>query len=154
MYNVIVKSLVWLAYVFLLWFLLRTSQVCFGYHPIRLCPYNGLSRNENHMDRASLQTQEQLWQRDFSDGAKLRHSDLESGASYIRYVLCHTLAQRENLINRQERGLEPTEAEVNIQEWGLEFSAPNPLGQERRLDDRCVWTTCVIPDRCCSYYTV
>ena len=103
MYNAIVKSLVWRAYVFLLSFLLRTSQVCFGYHPIRLCPYTGLSRNENHMDKASLQTQEQLWRRDLSDGAKLRHSDLESGASYIGYVLCHTLAQRENLkIGRSE----------------------------------------------------
>lgn len=60
MYNAIVKSLVWRAYVFLLSFLLRTSQVCFGYHPIRLRSYIGLSRNENHMDRASLQAQEQL----------------------------------------------------------------------------------------------
>ena len=32
-------------------------------------------------------------------------------------------------VNKQERGLEPTETEVNIQEWGREFSAPNPRGQ-------------------------
>ena len=32
-------------------------------------------------------------------------------------------------VNKQERGLEPTETEVNIQEWGREFSAPNPLDQ-------------------------
>ena len=32
-------------------------------------------------------------------------------------------------MNKWERGLEPTETEVNIQEWGLEFSVPNPLGQ-------------------------
>ena len=31
-------------------------------------------------------------------------------------------------VNYQERGLEPTEREVNIQEGGLEFIAPNPLG--------------------------
>ena len=32
-------------------------------------------------------------------------------------------------VNKQERGLEPTGTEVNIQEWGWEFSAPNPPGQ-------------------------
>ena len=54
-------------------------------------------------DRASLQTQERLWRRDFVDGATLRHADLESGASHIGYVLCHTLAQCENLkIGRSE----------------------------------------------------
>ena len=30
--------------------------------------------------------------------------------------------------NNYEREMEPTETEVNIQERGLEFSAPNPLG--------------------------
>ena len=37
-------------------------------------------------------------------------------------------------VNNYEREMEPTETEVNIQERGLEFSAPNPLGQPRRHD--------------------
>ena len=43
--------------------------------------------------------------------------------------------------------------EVNIQEWGLELSAPNPLGQPRRHDVQCVWRTCAPPSCYCSYYT-
>ena len=35
-------------------------------------------------DRASLQTQERLWRRDFCNGAKLLRADLESGVSRIR----------------------------------------------------------------------
>ena len=36
-------------------------------------------------------------------------------------------------VNKYERGLGPTETEVNIQqEWEMEFSAPNPLGQPRK----------------------
>lgn len=31
-------------------------------------------------------------------------------------------------LNNYEREMAPTETEVNIQEGGLEFSAPNPLG--------------------------
>ena len=34
-------------------------------------------------DRASIHTQERLWQREFREGAKLRHADLESEASHI-----------------------------------------------------------------------
>ena len=48
------------------------------------------------------------------------------------------------LCDAEEQGLESTETEVNIQEWGLGFSLPNPLGQPLRLDYRCVWTTCSI----------
>ena len=33
-------------------------------------------------ERASVHTQEQLWQRDFCDGAKLRRADLLSGESH------------------------------------------------------------------------
>ena len=32
----------------------------------------------------------------------------------------------------------PLRTEVNIQELGLEFRAPSPLGQPRRRDFRCV----------------
>ena len=34
------------------------------------------------------------------------------------------------------------------------FSAPNPLGQPRRRDVRCVWTTCAAPGQYCSHYNV
>ena len=51
------------------------------------------------------------------------------------------------------RGLKPAKTEVIIiQEWGLESSTPDPLGQPRWHDVRCVWTTCAAPGRCCSYY--
>ena len=42
------------------------------------------------------------------------------------------------------------ETEVNIQEWGLGLSSPNPLGQLLRQDVRCMWTTCSVPYSCCS----
>lgn len=47
-------------------------------------------------------------------------------------------------VSKQERGLETTETEANILEWGREFSAPHPLGQLLRLqhDVNRVWTTC------------
>ena len=48
-------------------------------------------------------------------------------------------------VNKEERGLEPTETEVNNQEWGLELSVPNPLGQPLQYVVRCVWTTCLSP---------
>ena len=34
-------------------------------------------------DRTSVRTQERLWQRDFCDGAKMRHADLLRGESHI-----------------------------------------------------------------------
>ena len=34
-------------------------------------------------DRAPVHTQERLWRRDFSNGAKLRRADLENGASHL-----------------------------------------------------------------------
>ena len=37
-------------------------------------------------DRAPVHTQERLWRRDFSDGAKLRRADLENGASHLDFV--------------------------------------------------------------------
>ena len=43
---------------------------------------------------------------------------------------------------QMEQGLESTVTKVNIQGWGLGFSAPRPLGQPLRYDARCVWTTC------------
>ena len=46
-------------------------------------------------------------------------------------------------VNKWERGaLEPTDTEVNVEEWGMAFSAPNPFGQPLRLDVWCMWTTC------------
>ena len=41
--------------------------------------------------------------------------------------------------------MEPNEAEVNIQDWGLKLSAPNPFGQQHQHDVRCVWKTCCRP---------
>ena len=41
--------------------------------------------------------EERLRRRDFYDGAKLRRADLESGASRIGLVLCHTLVECEHL---------------------------------------------------------
>ena len=43
----------------------------------------------------------------------------------------------------------PAETEVNVLEWGLEISSPNPVGQPRRHDARYVWTTCATPGRWC-----
>ena len=37
-------------------------------------------------------------------------------------------------MNKWDRGLESTETEVNIQEWGLGFSLPIPLGQPLQDD--------------------
>ena len=37
-------------------------------------------------DRAPVHTQERLWRRDFSDGAKTRRADLENGASHLDFV--------------------------------------------------------------------
>ena len=37
-------------------------------------------------------------------------------------------------LSKQEQGLEPTDREVNIQELGLEFRAPNPLRKPRPHD--------------------
>ena len=34
-------------------------------------------------DRAPVHTQERLWRRDFSNGAKLHRADLENGASHL-----------------------------------------------------------------------
>ena len=50
-----------------------------------------------------------------------------------------------------ERGLEPTETDINIHKWGFGFSSPNPLGQPLRYDVWCVWTTL---SRSRSYCTV
>ena len=44
-------------------------------------------------------------------------------------------------VNDLERGLEPTETEINIHKWGFRFKSPNPLGQPLRYDVRCVWAT-------------
>ena len=41
-------------------------------------------------------------------------------------------------MSKYERGLESAEAEVNIQEWGLWFSAAGPLGQPLRCNVGCV----------------
>ena len=41
--------------------------------------------------------EERLRRRDFNDGAKLHLADLESGASHIGLVLCHTLVECEHL---------------------------------------------------------
>lgn len=46
----------------------------------------------------------------------------------------------------------------NIQQWGQELSAPNPLGQPcparawlaRQV--RCMWTTCTAPSHSCSHW--
>ena len=38
-------------------------------------------------DRAPIRTQERLWRRDFSNGAKTRRADLENGASHLDFVL-------------------------------------------------------------------
>ena len=79
-------------------------------------------------DRASVHTQERLWRVDFCDGAKLRRADLDSGASHIGQVLCHTSVQCEHPFGGS-KWVGPTETEVNIQERGMAFIAPNPLGQ-------------------------
>ena len=52
------------------------------------------------------------------DRARLCRADLESGASHIGKVLCYTLMwtciRTVAEVNKKERGLEFTEAEVNI----------------------------------------
>ena len=40
------------------------------------------------------------------------------------------------------RGLQSTWMELNIQDWGLGFTSPNPLGQPLLPHFRSVWTTC------------
>ena len=56
--------------------------------------------------------------------------------------------------NKQDRGLEHAKTELSIQEWGgLEFSAPNPLGQPLRHGVWCGWTTFAAPGGFCSHYT-
>ena len=44
-------------------------------------------------------------------------------------------------VNKQEQELESTEKAENIQEWGLRFREPNPLGQPLRHNVKSVWTT-------------
>ena len=44
-------------------------------------------------------------------------------------------------VNENE-SLKPTEKDINNQEWGLGFSAPDPLGQPLSQDFRCTWATC------------
>ena len=48
-------------------------------------------------------------------------------------------------VNKWERGLESTETEVNIEEWGLGFSSPNPLGQPDR-PTRPAWCAMCVND--------
>ena len=45
----------------------------------------------------------------------------------------------------KERGLETTETEVNIQEWGLELSAPSSLGQPSRHDVGSMYCERLVP---------
>ena len=86
-----------------------------------------------------------MWERwfrpDFYDRAKVRRAVLEGGTSDIgsmpHFALCvvwtsirRTVAE----VNKWDGGLESTETEVNIQEWGLGFSLPSPLGQPLRDD--------------------
>ena len=70
--------------------------------------------------------------------SKKTYADLKSEAS-------HKAAPHFGVVNRysdRSGSLKSTETEVNIREWGLEFSSANPLSQPRRYDVRCVWTTC------------
>ena len=45
-------------------------------------------------------------------------------------------------VNCRSEELEPTDKEVNVEEWGMAFSVPNPFGHPLRLDVWCMWTTC------------
>ena len=56
---------------------------------------------------------ERLFWRDFCSRVRLRCVDLKIGASHLRYVLCYTLVQFEQVLG-------PTVAEVNNKERGLE----------------------------------
>ena len=83
-----------------------------------------------------------MWERWFrGDRAKVRRADLEGGASDIgsmpHFALCAVWTSTRRTVaevNKRDRGLESTETEVNIQEWGLGFSLPSPLGQPLRDD--------------------
>ena len=79
-------------------------------------------------------------------------ADLESGAPHISERFCAILWCCVNTYldrragawissNEDRNPLRRKQIFKIFQEWGLDFSTPNPLGQPLRHKDRCAWTT-------------
>ena len=110
-------------------------------------------------DGAFVHTHEQLWGRlwrgDFCDRAKMRRAYLESGTSHYtdRFsailwcsVLTYFVRRVGAVTGTHWAGsMLPLLQAVNIQEWGLEISAPSPFGEPRQHDVWCVWTSRAAP---------
>ena len=100
-------------------------------------------------DQASGHSHERLWRRDTWRSEAAPRQSRRGSVTLLTYqigfvphfgaVLTPIRIVAE--ANNYEREMEPTETEVNIQERGLEFSAPNPLGQPFRHDVWYVGTT-------------
>ena len=100
-------------------------------------------------DQASGHSHERLWRRDTWRSEAAPRQSRRGSVTLLTYqigfvphfgaVLTPIRIVAE--ANNYEREMEPTQTEVNIQERGLEFSAPNPLGQPFRHDVWYVGTT-------------
>ena len=113
--------------------------------------------------------EERLWRRDFYDGAKLRRIDLESGASHIGLVLCHTLVECEYLFGPSRKLISRSEDWIQLRRKTILKSENENLvhleeeekeeEEEKKEEKKCCVTTQrtavkqTTPGRCCSHNT-